>query len=528
MAIDTTPSTVATNALQAIPFSTLIGGPLDACIQAQAQAAKTSFDFINQVGLTIDPDTREKKAVNVTFQYNNNGSLATLVVPLITIVPIPYLAIDTVAIDFTANISAASSTVEETNVDTSLGVDADVEASLKIGPFGVSVRANANYSAKQQSKAAQDSRYSVEYTMNVKVEGGQADMPAGLQTMLNILQSSITSVGEQDMVAVTPASLDMDQVRTSTLQATIRGNNGLLAPGTRVKVKVNDSSDESPFESINIVTGASEQDVLNAIRPQQNGRMNSLPISSSLSPRVLRPFRRRYLARRKDNVLIAKHNDRLLNTNGRFGVNALSSLANGVENSGEATGVTNADGTVIFQFELKKNVLSGNQEYQGTIVMTADVPIDAGGQGRVEPQMISVPYAIVPLGTGEMPENYTFEAKKELTINAANRTGEIDVTVKNAITNGSVNDYNVMVTLKGDGTDKNVDQVFNPIGVSEESKVGNPTAGKAEAKTNNNGQVKFTFTLKDGVTEQGTYTLTISSPNGTAQNVTAKINVNTN
>ena len=39
MAIDTTPSQVATNALQAIPFGSIIGGPLKACIEAQAMAA---------------------------------------------------------------------------------------------------------------------------------------------------------------------------------------------------------------------------------------------------------------------------------------------------------------------------------------------------------------------------------------------------------------------------------------------------------------------------------------------------------
>lgn len=50
--IDTTPSTVATNALQSLPFGTLIGGPLAACVEAQAKAAKSSWEFIRDVGLT--------------------------------------------------------------------------------------------------------------------------------------------------------------------------------------------------------------------------------------------------------------------------------------------------------------------------------------------------------------------------------------------------------------------------------------------------------------------------------------------
>ena len=75
MPIDTTPSVVATNALQAIPFSTLIGCPLDAAIKAQAMAAQTSWEFIQQVGLNPVPNSDQMEARNVTFFYNKNGQM---------------------------------------------------------------------------------------------------------------------------------------------------------------------------------------------------------------------------------------------------------------------------------------------------------------------------------------------------------------------------------------------------------------------------------------------------------------------
>ena len=50
MAVDKTPSQVATSALQAIPFGSIIGGPLKACVEAQALAAKTTWEFIQNVG----------------------------------------------------------------------------------------------------------------------------------------------------------------------------------------------------------------------------------------------------------------------------------------------------------------------------------------------------------------------------------------------------------------------------------------------------------------------------------------------
>ena len=73
MAIDTTPSQVATSALQAIPFGSMIGGPLKACIEAQAMAAQTSWQFIQEVGLNTDPNTGKKEAVNISFLFMQNG-----------------------------------------------------------------------------------------------------------------------------------------------------------------------------------------------------------------------------------------------------------------------------------------------------------------------------------------------------------------------------------------------------------------------------------------------------------------------
>ena len=120
MPIDSTPSQVATSALQAIPFGSIIGAPLKACIEAQAMAAQTSWQFIQEVGLNTDPETGKKEAVNVTFEFLQNGRMAQLNVPLLTIVPIPYIAIHDIDINFKANISASSSSVSETSSSSSL------------------------------------------------------------------------------------------------------------------------------------------------------------------------------------------------------------------------------------------------------------------------------------------------------------------------------------------------------------------------------------------------------------------------
>ena len=67
MAIDRSAAEAATSSLQSLPFGNIIGGPLVACVEAQAQAARTYWEFIQNVGLYADGE--EKKTVNVSFQF---------------------------------------------------------------------------------------------------------------------------------------------------------------------------------------------------------------------------------------------------------------------------------------------------------------------------------------------------------------------------------------------------------------------------------------------------------------------------
>jgi hypothetical protein len=104
------------NTLKNVPFENIIGGPLKAAINAQSIAAKATVDFIQQVGFISSNEPNESKdqdygeSRNIVFKYtttNSDGTMrvAELSVPILTIVPIPYIRIDDMTIDFTANIS---------------------------------------------------------------------------------------------------------------------------------------------------------------------------------------------------------------------------------------------------------------------------------------------------------------------------------------------------------------------------------------------------------------------------------------
>ncbi|MBR4339176.1 MAG: DUF2589 domain-containing protein [Bacteroidales bacterium] len=191
--IDETPNTVATNALNAIPFGSVIGAPLSACIEAQTKAARSSWEFIKEVGL-MESEDGNKKAVYVSFEYRRNGKITTLNVPLLTIVPIPYIAIKDIDIAFKASISASSSSYTENKQSTAVDFGTKVSGGFNYGFAHAKMEMSINVSSKKDSTSTRDSKYSVEYTMDVAVKAGQDDMPAGMSKVLEILNESIDSV----------------------------------------------------------------------------------------------------------------------------------------------------------------------------------------------------------------------------------------------------------------------------------------------------------------------------------------------
>ncbi|WP_278863072.1 DUF2589 domain-containing protein [Leyella stercorea] len=268
MAIDTTPSQVATNALQAIPFGSIIGGPLKACIEAQAMAAQTSWQFIQEVGLNTDPNTGQKEAVNVSFQFMQNGHMVQLNVPLLTIVPIPYIAIHDIDINFKANISASSSSVSEQSSSSALDVGAEASIGAKWGPFHMDAKMKANYSSKKDSKATQESKYSVEYTMDVAVKAGQDSMPAGLAKVLELLGSALDVSDPEGTLEVSARKLVLSKDKEGkaipvSLIATYKNGKGIFeSEAIGLFTKSNDKLEPVDIKTANIEKNPQDDSVV--------------------------------------------------------------------------------------------------------------------------------------------------------------------------------------------------------------------------------------------------------------------------
>lgn len=205
--------------LSSIDFESMLGGPLVAVVNAQAQSAMSTVNFIKEVGfkkLTTEEaaggDTSTNEPIYVTFQYPKELSpyqpaiaadpAATppvvaapavaavyetqdLKVPILTMLPIPFIRIDLTTIDFNAKINS----VEYRKTDTRLKIDASLEA--KAGWLWGS--AKLKVSTSFQRNTSQGNTVNRTYSLAVHIKAVQDEIPAGMEKVLNILEGAITS-----------------------------------------------------------------------------------------------------------------------------------------------------------------------------------------------------------------------------------------------------------------------------------------------------------------------------------------------
>ena len=108
--------------------------------------------------------------------YNNHN----VTIPLMAMVPIPYLRIDTMDLDFSVKLTGVEKTAQ---VDR---FSAKARAGYGGKKFGVTA-AFAHRSSKGQSK-----QISRSYSLQVKVRASQGEMPVGVERMINLMDNLIT------------------------------------------------------------------------------------------------------------------------------------------------------------------------------------------------------------------------------------------------------------------------------------------------------------------------------------------------
>ena len=108
-----------------------------------------------------------------------NTESVELTVPLLTIVPIPYIRIEHATIDFECKVSSSTLDTSQHNIG--------VEAKASGGFWGVRFSVKASYSYQKTHRDQVDKSA----TLKVHVRAVQDEMPGGLTRMLEILETAI-------------------------------------------------------------------------------------------------------------------------------------------------------------------------------------------------------------------------------------------------------------------------------------------------------------------------------------------------
>lgn len=185
--------------LGSIPYETIIGGPLNAAVSANADASMTAAKFIQDVGFQESDDGWEadRKPVYVTFSYkksvidDTSGEETTkefeMQVPLLLLVHVPYFEVSKVTIDFNVKLNSVQS------YSTSSQFDIDSTVKGKQGWFTGNVKWKV--SASYQKKKSREQTVERTYDQNVHVEAQSIEPPTGVTRVFDVLEETITENG---------------------------------------------------------------------------------------------------------------------------------------------------------------------------------------------------------------------------------------------------------------------------------------------------------------------------------------------
>ena len=116
--------------------------------------------------------------------------MMALQTPILTMLPIPYLRIEDVKLDFNAKIEST----ETFDLDETIEIDQSNETNVSLNAFDVfKFSTNMKSSFSLQQSLSTGSEVNRTFTMNIQVHAVQAEMPGGMEKLLGILQTAMVS-----------------------------------------------------------------------------------------------------------------------------------------------------------------------------------------------------------------------------------------------------------------------------------------------------------------------------------------------
>lgn len=213
-----------------LPMDALIGGPLMASARANSAMAFTQTKFMldtcfAKIHVPAGPQGSPPVQVAAHDEYTPiminmtlvrgvitpgattgsppNQTTAPAVIqnvkttfnlPLLTIIPLNSLAVETVDITFEMEVKSSFSEEQSESTEKAIHSEGSFEAKAGWGPFSVTVKGSASYDSKDSSthNTHYEKSNSAKYT--VAVHAGQLPLPKGVNTIIEAFTQAITPI----------------------------------------------------------------------------------------------------------------------------------------------------------------------------------------------------------------------------------------------------------------------------------------------------------------------------------------------
>ncbi len=174
------------NEIATLDFSNLIGGPLNAIVEAQAKSGIATANFIQEVGFDQNGDVIYTEFAFSRKDDDGKDRAFSLTVPFLAMLPIPYIAIQNATIEFNARITSKTESTLDAESNKS------IEKEVSGGFWKNSASLKSSFAYKKTTSGGETAERTFDMKIAIQARGGE--MPAGADRLLTTIEGAIEEV----------------------------------------------------------------------------------------------------------------------------------------------------------------------------------------------------------------------------------------------------------------------------------------------------------------------------------------------
>lgn len=168
--------------LEALELSEFLGSLLGSVVDAQAQSARATVNFIDEVGFETTPEGDRMRTVTIRYtkkDENDEPAEFEATVPLLSLVSIPSLAVREAKLSFSYDVVVSASGSDTTSPGTGFGSAAGSKLALIKG-----------YARRTSPDTGSSAKRASSIDLDVTLE--QLEVPIGVERLFDLAELGIT------------------------------------------------------------------------------------------------------------------------------------------------------------------------------------------------------------------------------------------------------------------------------------------------------------------------------------------------